>query len=89
MAHGDANCFGEFPHLHFYAQVLAFCQRVGNGVYYPELFEVFQDMPVENGQVLVEADVSQENLGNVLVFTLNVQTKNQHTKNILSKGRAL
>jgi hypothetical protein len=31
-----------------------------HAVYYPEPFEVFQDVPVEDGQVLVEPDVSHE-----------------------------
>ena len=46
VAHGDVNGLGEFLHFYFYAQVLAFGQGVGNVVYYPELFEVFQDVPV-------------------------------------------
>jgi hypothetical protein len=60
VAHGDANCFGEFLHLHFCGQVLPFGRGFGNIIYYPQLFEVFQDVSVKNGQVLIETDVSQE-----------------------------
>jgi hypothetical protein len=63
VAHGDANGFGEFLHLFLYGQALSFGQGVGNGVYYSELFEVFEYVPVEDGQVLVEADVSEEMAG--------------------------
>jgi len=75
MAHGDANCFGEFLHSYFYAQVLPFGQRFGKIIYYPKLFEVFQDVPVENGQVLVEANVSEEMAGLLVPDALYITHK--------------
>jgi hypothetical protein len=70
MAHGDANGLGEFLHLDFCGQVLSLGQGVGEGVYHPSLFEVFEDVPIEDGHVLVEADVSQESY-----FTTNFQPR--------------
>ena len=75
VAHGDVNCFGEFLHFYFYSQVLSFGRGFRNGVYYPELFEVFQDVPVEDGQVLVEADVSQEMTGLLVPDALYITHK--------------
>jgi hypothetical protein len=75
VAHGDVNGFGKFLHLYFYGQVLPFGRGFGNGVYYSELFEVFQDVPVEDGQVLVEADVSQEMAGLLVPNALYIPYK--------------
>jgi hypothetical protein len=75
VAHGDANGLGEFLHLHFYSQVLSSAEGIRKGVYYIELFEVFQDVPVENGQVLVEADVSQEMAGLLVPDALYIPYK--------------
>jgi hypothetical protein len=75
VAHGDLNDFGEFLHLCFYGQVLAFGQRVGNIIYYPELFEVSQDVPVEDGQLLFEAYVSQEMAGLLVPDALYIPYK--------------
>ena len=75
VAHGDPDGVGEFLHLHFYGQVLSFGQGVGNSVYYPELFEVFQDVPVEDGQVLVEPDVSEKMAGLLVPDALSIPYK--------------
>ena len=72
VAHGDVNGFGEFFHLCLGGEVLSFGQGVGNTVYYPEPFQVLEYVPVENGQVLVEADVSQEVAGLFVADAFNV-----------------
>jgi hypothetical protein len=49
-----------------------------HAVYYPELFEVFQDVSVEDGQVLVEADVSQEMAGLLVPMPFTFRTSHSH-----------
>ena len=46
-----------------------------HAVYYPELSEVFQDVPVEDGQVVVEANVSQEMAGLLVSNALYIPYK--------------
>ena len=46
-----------------------------HAVYYPELVEVFQDVPVEDGHVLVEADVSEEVAGLLVPDALYIPYK--------------
>ena len=68
VAHGDINGLGEFFHFCFCGQVLPFGQGLGKAIYDLEPFQVFEYMPVENCQVLVEADVSEK-----FDFTTNFQ----------------
>ena len=75
VAHGDVNCFGEFLHICFYGQVLPFGGGFGNIIYYPEPFQVLEYVPVEDGQVLVEADVSQEMTGLLVPDALYITHK--------------